>query len=145
MLTLSAMSDVSPWYDDDGGGDGGDDGGGDGDDGDGGDGDDDGGGDGDDGGNDALSQAEANVSNYVSSSLNVRNCNVTEFTFSFQIFIFSTKMWFNNLTSTHICDDGGVSSFVTPLGTPPKKNTGFFGNFSQRGGGVFSIPKTFAD
>ena len=27
-----------------------------------------------------------------------------------------------------------------------KKNTGFFGNFSQRGGGgVFSIPKTFAN
>ena len=85
------MSDVSPWYDD-------------------------GGGDGDDGGgDDALSQAEANVSNYVSSSLNVRICNVTEFPFSFQIFIFSTKMWYNNLTSSHKCVDTGVSSFVAPL------------------------------
>ena len=30
-------------------------------------------------------------------------------------------------------------------GRHPKKRTGFFGNFSQRGGSVFSIPKTFVN
>ena len=52
-----------------------------------------------DNGADALAQAEDNVSNYVSPGLNVRNCNVTKFSFG----IFSSHNKATNIDEEMFC------------------------------------------
>ena len=43
------------------------------------------------------------------------------------------------------CSKSNNEQNTTPKGRCPPKKTGFFGNFSQRGCGVFSNPKTFVN